>query len=155
MIFEHYKNHFATCKSNNSNYYKFGAINGLDISSILNVSVESLAAISDHEDQMNKSIDYHILSQSSERSIESASSGELFKGHQSNGFPQKYNQTRKLRKTIDDFVNSLLTSNETTPEDLQQNILHVFNERFDLEEVLVKFGFVKIQNIIEYSTILR
>ena len=155
MIFEHYKNHLATCKSNNSNYYKFGAINGLDISSILNVSVESLAAISDNEVKINKSIDYHISSQSKEISFQSASSGELFKGPQSNGFPQKYNQTRKLRKKIDDFVNSLLKTNETTPEDLQQNMLHVFNDLFDLEEVLIKFGFVKVQNIIEYSTILR
>ena len=98
MIFEHYKNHLATCKSNNSNYYKFGAINGLDISSILNVSVESLAAISDNEVKINKSIDYHISSQSKEISFQSASSGELFKGPSIKWFPPKIQPNKKTTK---------------------------------------------------------
>ena len=69
--------------------------------------------------------------------------------------PKNTTKQENYEKKIDDFVNSLLKTNETTPEDLQQNMLHVFNDLFDLEEVLIKFGFVKIQNIIEYSTILR
>ena len=122
----------------------------------MDISNESLKAI---DENLNKSYEQNIIppiSIDQSNSTESADwSDSNFSIQRAPIYLQKYNKTRKLRKQIRNFVNDLEAKHEITMQDLSLNILKVLAERHDFEETFGVFGFVKIQNIINYSKILR
>ena len=146
--------HFDACFQQNSNNYKFGSFDGHELGSILDISSESLEAI---DENMNKTYISNTMSSSSRDQSKSESdwSNPDFSIPTAPIYLQKYNNTRKLRKQIRNFVNDLEAKNDVNMQDLILNILHVLAKQHDFEETFGVFGYIKIQNIINYSKLLR
>ena len=156
MVVAHYRRHFSQCQEKNLNLFKFGSFEGHALGSILDISNTSVENVMENHER-TYSFSNPIPSISSNHSNATAvdSSGEEFVIQKAPKYLPKYNQTRKLRKQIVNFVNDLEAKHEISIEDIVLNIFEVVTKICDSEEIFGKFGYVKIHNIINYSKILR
>ena len=156
MIYDHYKNHFKQCKQKNSNLFKFGSFEEHALGSILDISNTSIDDVNENlEKTSNCSNMIPTFSRSSSHSTAANSSGEEFIIQEPPVYLPKYNETRRIRKEILNFVNDLEAKHDNSIEEVVLNIFEVVTKVCDLEEVMSKFGYIKIQNIVSYSKNLR
>ena len=155
MTYAHFRSHFSECKEKNSNVYKFGSFEGHALESILEISNQSMESIGEnHNKSYNSPVPNPSFSSSQSNSIANSSSEEFTLPKNPIYLP-KYNQTRKLRKQILNFVNDLEAQHDLSMADIMLNMLQVLTDVCDSEEVFGKFGYVKIENIKNYSSNLR
>ena len=155
MVFEHFRTHFEICKDQNSNNFKFGTFEGHGLGSLLDISIESLEAIQENLNKTYSSNSIGSISSDQNNSTSADSSNDEFSLAKAPVYLPKYNATRKLRKQIRNFVNDMDSKHNVTMPELMMNILHVLTEYEDYEEVFGAFGYIKIENITKYSSILR
>ena len=155
MIFDHYRNHFKQCKEKNLNVFNFGSFEENALGSILDISDASLDIVAENHDKTYNSGKMTPPSKSLTNSIAGNSSGEEFIIHKTPNYLPQYNETRKIRKEILNFVKELEAKHNISKEDVVLNILDVVSKNCDSEEVFSKFGYIKIQNVISYSKNLR
>ena len=155
MVFEHFRTHFDACNLKNSNNFKFGSFDGHALESILDISNESLKEINENLNKTYMSNTIPSTSREQSKSESSDLSDPDFSIPRTPIYLKKYNDTRKLRKQITNFVDDLEAKNDINMQDLILNILHVLAKHHDFEEAFGVFGYIKIQNMINYSKFLR
>ena len=155
MIFDHYRHHFKQCKQKNLNFFNFGSFEENALGTILDISNTSMDNVAENHDKTYNCGKMTPSSKNLSNSTAGNSSGEEFIIHKAPNYLPQYNETRKIRKEILNFVNELEAKHDISKEDVVLNILDVVSKNYDSEEVFSKFGYIKIQNVISYSKNLR